>query len=93
MERYTELGFSSHDAEMLFDAENAVTKAELWSWLKTSDLDILRDVMFDKISDQMTYKGHSGSSFGWTMVNMKSMATLGWETWANNARQKLRTFR
>ena len=90
MECYTEIGFPRNDAEMLSDAENAVTEAGLWPWLKTSDINNVWEPEFQKIEERMKYKGHSGASFVWTMFNMKSMATLGWEAWA---RQKVHTFR
>ena len=93
MERYTDLGFPQEDAFMLNDAENAVKLADLWTWLKTANLTNLWEPEFNKISDQMKYKGHSGASFMWAVFNMKSIANMGWEAWANNAREKHQTFR
>jgi len=92
MERYIELGFPEDDAFMLNDAETAITKADVWVWLKTADLRDICAPEFDKITEQMAYTGHSGSSFVWAVFNMKCIATMGWETWANNAREKHKTF-
>jgi hypothetical protein len=36
--------------------------------------------MLTKIRSKMTYSGHSGSSYGWTMRMMQRLARIGWET-------------
>ncbi len=80
--------YGSHDAMMLQDADTAITTCGLWDWMSTYNPTVGEGFMFsnhpnlDKISEVMTYQGHSGSSFAWTMRTMQQVARLGWETFA-----------
>ena len=68
---------------MFNDAYQAITKADAWDYMKTdpgkdgymfTQSDILA-----KINTKMTYDGHSGASYGWTMRVMQRLARIGWE--------------
>lgn len=81
---YSEL-FDSFDAEMLQDMDNTITKLELWDWMKTYEPEEGKGFMFsfhpniDLIRNNISYTGHSGSSYGWTMRTMELIAKKGWD--------------
>ena len=81
---YSEL-FDSMDAEMLQDMDNTITKLKLWDWMKTYEPEDGKGFMFsnhpnlDLIRNNMTYTGHSGSSYGWTMRTIELIAKKGWD--------------
>lgn len=81
---YSEL-FSSYEVEMLQDMDNAITKSELWDWMKTYEPEEGKGFMFsnhpnlDIIQKNMNYGGHSGASYGWTMRTMQELAKKGWK--------------
>ena len=86
---YTELYADKWSADMLQDADDAVTKCELWDWLKNVPTPTKEDegFMFSvdpnimKIDKEMKlYDYHSGSSYGWTMRQMEYIAKNGWES-------------
>lgn len=68
---------------MLADAYQAIDAAEGWDYMKTDPGEngymFTRSDMLTKISSKMTYNGHSGSSYGWTMRMMQRLARIGWE--------------
>jgi len=72
-----------HEVEMLQDADDAITKCNLWDWLKEykteegNGFTLGTHPNLNKIIDSMTF-GHSGSSFAWVMVQMKDIAKRGW---------------
>jgi hypothetical protein len=76
--------FNNLDAEMLRDADETITKLELWDWLKSYIPDqekgfvLSKDWNLSNIIDNMKYTGHSGSSFSWTMRQMEYIAKNGW---------------
>ena len=84
MERRYELIYSKFEATMLQDADNAITKCELWEWLATFNPHAGEGFMFtnhpnlNKIIVAMKYEGHSGASFAWTMRTMQTVAKIGW---------------
>lgn len=73
--------FQRDSLKNMFDA---ITKLNLWEWLKNFEMNPNVGFQFDDapeitlISDETVSDGHSGSSFGWCMVNMWNIATLGW---------------
>lgn len=73
--------FQQDSLKNMFDA---ITKLNLWEWLKNFEMNPSIGFQFDDapeitlISDETMSDGHSGSSFGWCMVNMWNIATLGW---------------
>jgi len=76
----------SPDQEILGMGYRAVAQAEGWSFLKTYVPD--QGFMFGKTPPKLEeinkkinelYPGHSGSSYGWTMRHMQSIAVLDWE--------------
>ncbi len=73
-ERYPD----SNDREMVQDAYEAAVKLELLDAIK--NLNPQNGFMFtnsqviDKISANLKYGGHSGSSFGWTMREVEYLA-------------------
>jgi hypothetical protein len=68
----------SNDREMVQDAYETAVKLELLDEIK--NLNPERGFMFtnstviDKISANLKYTGHSGSSFGWTMRQVEYLA-------------------
>jgi hypothetical protein len=88
MNRFIPLGFDSHEAMMLQDAYDAVTKADMWDYLKLPTTPGKDGFMFSPaielaaINAEMVFDGHSGASYGWTMRQMESIAKKGWETYA-----------
>ena len=76
--------YSPYESTLLADAHQAVTQCEAWSWLATYDPE--NGFMFsshptlDRITAAMTHLDeHSGSSFGFTMRVMQSIAKRGWD--------------
>jgi hypothetical protein len=71
---------------MCQDMFDAVTAADMWAEVAAGPGDggfmFSRAPFISKISAQMKYDGHSGSSFGITMRNMQAIAINGWDTWA-----------
>lgn len=92
---YSDL-FSAHDAEMLQDADNAITQCELWDWLRDYTPEDGKGFMFSehpnltRINNAMKYGGHSGSSHGWTMRNMEYIAKHGWTLFEFKVREQRR---
>jgi hypothetical protein len=72
--------YKKYEAEMLADADKAITECDLWGWLKTYVPDEGNGFMFaqhpnlDRINEAMKYEGHSGSSYAWTMRVMEQIA-------------------
>jgi hypothetical protein len=72
--------YETHDAEMLADADNAITECDLWEWLKNYEPEGGKGFMFSqhpnltRINTAMKYGGHSGASYGWTMRTMEQIA-------------------
>lgn len=84
---YTELYTDKWSADMLKDADAAITKCELWDWLKEFTPEDGNGFMFtthpnlEKINKEMKlYDNHSGTSYGWTMRQMEYIAKNGWES-------------
>jgi hypothetical protein len=92
MERFTALGFDTREATMLADAYDAVTRAEMWEYLRLPTTPGKDGFMFSTaielslISAEMHYGGHSGSSFAWVMRQMESIAKGGWTDWVKRVR-------
>ncbi len=87
-----EPAIDSHSIEMLDDAFKAVSKTPGgWETLARPDVPGEQGFMFSSYSDptvksvlatidkNLEYGGHSGSSYGWVMRNMESIAKEGWE--------------
>jgi hypothetical protein len=70
---------------MLADAYQAITACDLWEWMRVFRPKEGEGFMFanhpnlDRINEEMKYGGHSGSSYGWTMRQMESIAKRGWD--------------
>lgn len=68
---------------MLADAYQAIETAEEWEYMKTDPGEggymFSQSDTMSKIGSKMTYSGHSGSSYGWTMRCMQRLARIGWE--------------
>ena len=85
--------YETLEVTLLRDAYTAVTKCELWEWLKTYSPEEGRGFMFsshpnlDRINNEMTYTGHSGASYGWTMRVIENIAKKGWDAHKNEIRQ------
>lgn len=92
MEKFIALGFTTHQATMLADAYDAITKAEMWEYMRLKSTPGPDGFMFSPaielaaINAEMTYEGHSGASYAWTMRQMEGIAKAGWDTWANRLR-------
>jgi hypothetical protein len=92
MERFTALGYDVHEAKMLADAYQAVTKADMWEYLRLPTTPGKDGFMFSKdielamINAEMQYGGHSGASYAWVLRQMEAIAKSSWEEWANRIR-------
>lgn len=90
---YSDL-FTENDANMLKDADAAITQCGLWDWLREYTPDEDKGFMFsshpnlDRINSAMKYGGHSGSSYGWTMRQMEYIAKHGWTLFEFKVRQQ-----
>lgn len=88
--RYT-LVYSDVDAKMLQDADTVLTTLGLWEWLSEFNPHQGEGFMFthhpnlNRIIDAMTFQGHSGASFAWTLRTMQKLARLGWARFAEIA--------
>jgi hypothetical protein len=86
--------FEKFDADMLKDADAAITTCNLWGWLKEYTPAENKGFMFsnhpnlDKINAAMKYGGHSGSSYAWTMRQMEYIAKNGWDTFCNKVNEE-----
>ena len=89
MAQFLALGFDDHQARMLADAYAAVDKADLWDYLRLPSTPGKDGFMFSSaielamINAHMTYGGHSGASYAWTMRQMEAIAKEGWDVYAN----------
>jgi hypothetical protein len=94
MNRFTSLGFDSHEAMMLQDAYDAVTKADMWDYLKKPTTPGKDGFMFSPaielaaINAEMVFDGHSGASYAWTMRQMETIAKTGWDSYAKSITSK-----
>jgi hypothetical protein len=94
MNRFTSLGFDSHEAMMLQDAYDAVTKADMWDYLKKPTTPGKDGFMFSPaielaaINAEMVFDGHSGASYAWTMRQMETIAKAGWDSYAKSITSK-----
>lgn len=92
MEKFTALGFDEHEAHMLNDAYTAITKADMWEYLRLPSTPGPEGFMFSPaielavINAEMTYQGHTGATYAWTMRQMESIAKGSWEGWATRMR-------
>lgn len=92
MNRFASLGFDSHEAMLLQDAYDAVTKADMWDYLRLPSTPGRDGFMFSPaielaaINAEMTYGGHSGASYAWVMRQMEAIAKRGWTAYANDTR-------
>jgi hypothetical protein len=84
--------YSEHEAAMLQDADDAITKCDLWGWMKEFNpaagvgFTFTQDATLDRIHAEMKlYDSHSGSSYGWTMRTMQKIAVLGKDNFAKIA--------
>ena len=63
---------------------NAITKLDLWEWLKNFEMNPELGFQYDDapelalISLETASDGHTSSSFGSCMINMWDIAKLGW---------------
>lgn len=91
---YSEL-FDQHKANMLQDADNAVTQCKLWDWLNmyepANGFGLDNHPNLALINNAMKlYDSHSGASYGWTMRQMEYIAKHGWTLFEFNAREEKR---
>jgi len=78
---YSTLGFDEEEIKMLQDAEQAIDKADKWTYVKESpvhaDYSFVMDVEFEKICQNLRYMEHTSVSLAWTMKIMKQIAQEG----------------
>lgn len=85
MPRDYETLFPAFDAYILRDADEAITDAGMWEWLKTFEPKKDEGFMFtlhpniNEISLKMKYDDHTGFTFAWCMRNMEAVAKKGWD--------------
>lgn len=95
MNKFTPLGFDAHEAMLLQDAYDAVTKADMWEYLRlpstpgTDGFMFNADIELAAISAEMVYDGHSGASYAWVMRQMEAIAKTSWESYANARRTEI----
>lgn len=80
-----------HEISMTRNAYDAVSRTEMWSWLKTYNPPGGEGFMFsrhpnvaiigNKMEECPNPPGHSGSSFGFIMRRMQQIAILGEEAY------------
>jgi hypothetical protein len=64
----------------------------MWAFMKLPSTPGKDGFMFSNaielalINAEMTYQGHSGSSYGWVMRQMEALAKKGWDVYANEVR-------
>lgn len=83
-----DFGFVKSDDErtMLKDAWDAITATNSWAFMTQEPkhgYTFASDPALDAISAKMTYDGHSGYTYGWTMRVMQQIARIGWENFFN----------
>lgn len=82
--------YSAHESEMLKDAYEAITKCDMWEWLKTftphanEGFLLVTHPNLDILYETLKYQGHSGSSWAWTMRIMQNIAKIGWTAHLRN---------
>lgn len=92
MDKFIALGFDAHQADMLADAYQAITTADMWEYMRRPSVPGPDGFMFSPaielaaINAEMKYDGHSGASYAWTMRQMEAIAKGGWEPYANRIR-------
>jgi hypothetical protein len=78
-------GIDSWEASLLQDAYDAITTTETWEYFRTfSEQSFMfsRSAELKKVqADMKTLDTHSGSSYGFVMRTMESIAKNGWESW------------
>lgn len=85
---FNDLKLTDHEKVMLDDAYKAVSTTKMWSYLKDKHFDdngfmFCTDNELSKISNAMTYQGHSGASFAWAMRQMEFIAKEGWSMFSS----------
>ena len=71
----------------LIDMANAISKSELWDWMKNESCPEGQGYMYwghkniSIIENNLTYNPHSGASFGYCMRQMQFIAKNGFEEW------------
>lgn len=79
--------YSKHDCDMLQDAYDAISKCELWDWMRdftpgNEGFMLTQHPNLSMISENMKYAGHSGTSYAWTMRTMQGIAKAGgWDAY------------
>ena len=78
--------------DMLRNGYHAINQLELWDYMKKNTESYMwsEDKEPRRISQRMSDLGigHSGSSFGWTMRELQSIAVYGEETYKNTFYKK-----
>lgn len=92
MQKFTALGFDAYEAKMLADAYDAITKADMWAYMRLPSTPGKDGFMFSSamelalINAEMQFQGHSGASYAWTLRQMEAIAKGGWEAYAARIR-------
>ena len=77
---FSTLGFNASETEMLRDATQAITKADMWVWMRgdpgTWGYYMSPAPEMREIRKHMMYT-HNGSTFGATMTEMRKLAIMG----------------
>lgn len=83
---YSKCLLDEYSIDMLQDGDDAITKLELWKWLKEFEPEENKGFTFsnckeiEDISKEMKYHySHSGFSFAWTMRNLQYVAKHGFD--------------
>ena len=81
--------YKPYEVEMIQDAYDTIERLGLWEWFGEFEPHPNEGFMFTTnikiamIGTSMKFKGHSGSSFGWTMRVVHDIAKNGWKTHKN----------
>ena len=94
--RFSELpGLDRIDAEMLYDAYQAITVTGSWDAMKNFNGDSFmfsREPFIANIMNAMEWRDrHSGASFGCTLRIMEFIAKHGWDAYVEQRREAYET--
>ena len=72
----------SHSRKMLQNAFQAISQTEMWHYVVAPNTSFMFDDsdeinIINRKMNELGDMGHSGFSYGWTMRNMQTLATIG----------------
>lgn len=93
MLNYIALGFNEEDNKMLQDAEQAITAADKWEWMKedpgSGGYSLTDRPDTKEVLKHIKYKGHTTATFAVSMREMHLLAVLGIDAYCSLYTQKV----